>query len=64
MHAIEAKGISKRFRIVKDPVRTLKDRFVHLRGQRYRDLWAVKELDLTVELVREVRDDSMAQGIG
>ena len=49
MHAIEAKGISKRFRIVKDPVRTLKDRFVHLRGQRYRDLWALKELDLTVE---------------
>jgi ABC-type polysaccharide/polyol phosphate transport system ATPase subunit len=49
MHAIEAKGISKRFRIVKDPVRTLKDRFLHLRGQRYRDLWALKELDLTVE---------------
>ena len=49
MHAVEARGISKKFRIVKDPVQTLKDRFLHLRGQRYEDFWALHELDLEIE---------------
>jgi len=48
MDAIEARGISKKFRIVTEPVHTLKDRVLHLRGQRHEDFWALKELDLSV----------------
>ena len=49
MHAIEARGISKKFRIVKEPIHTLKDRFLHLHGQRYEDFWALHELDVEIE---------------
>jgi ABC-2 type transport system ATP-binding protein/lipopolysaccharide transport system ATP-binding protein len=49
--AIELQGVSLRYRLATQRVGSIKEYFIHLlRGSlRYRDLWALKDLDLTVE---------------
>lgn len=47
--AIQVEGLSKRFRLYSERRSSLKERFVRGRGDRYREFWALRDIDLQVD---------------
>jgi ABC-2 type transport system ATP-binding protein len=49
MEAISIEAVSKRFRLARDPVYSLKDRILRMGRTSYVDFWALKDIDLSIE---------------